>query len=226
MAGRLNGIRYFLTYSQVNDENLDLDHLADALLLTGPHWLEAAEEHHQDGGRHFHVVIVYKTRRQQAVSTYFNVAGFHPNIKAIRNGGKDLYHRRHYIRKEEKGTHDPSHKDEDCDYAGIPTVRGDVPPYSSTDAPERDDWGAIVEQSGSRAEFLDRVRSAFPKDFVLKYDAIEHYAQRFYNTPSEFVPKYTRDSFTVPAELDEWVANTFAEVCFCSGSLARTSLVY
>lgn len=221
---RLNGLRYFLTFAQVNDADINADAIADALYTLGPTWLEAAQEDHQDGGTHYHVVIVFATRRQQTLETYFNVLGRHPNVKPIRNGGKDLYYRRHYIRKEDKGTHDTSHRDGPCDYEGIPVCRGDIPPYDTEAATARsDDWGSIVEQSGSRDEFLDRVRSAFPKDFVLKYDAIEHYAQRFYSAPAQFVPKYAREEFTVPPEMDEWVTGVFSEVSY-SGTFTRTSL--
>lgn len=214
MSARLNGLRYFLTYAQVNDPDQSVDTFADALFALSPVWVEVCREYHQDDGIHYHAVIVFKQRRQQPVATYFNVLGYHPNIRAIKNGGKDLYYRRHYLRKEEKDKHDTSHKDEPCDYTGVPTARGDVPPYSTVDQAGSDDWGSIVEQSACRDEFISRIRSAYPKDFVLKYDAIEHYAQRFYNAPTQYVPQYPRETFSVPSVVDEWVTECWSEVSY------------
>lgn len=227
MTARLNGLRYFLTYAQVNDANLNCDTFADALFSLDPVplFVEVCQEYHQDDGIHYHAVVVFRNRVQKPIATFFNVSGYHPNVRPIKNGGADLYYRRHYLRKEEKGPHDTKHRDEPCDYTGVPTERGDPPPYSTVDTAGCDDWGTIVEQSGSRQEFLDRIRSKYPKDFVLKYDAIEHYAQRFYSAPTQFVPKYPRETFTVPAVMDEWVTGVFSEVCLlCSGTFARTSL--
>lgn len=214
MSARLNGLRYFLTYAQVNDPNINCDAVADALFALQPTFVEVCQEQHQDDGIHYHAVICFKQRRQQAVATYFNILGYHPNVKPIKNGGKDLYYRRHYLRKEDKGAHDTSHKDEPCDYTGEPTSRGEVPPYSTVDQAGGDDWGTIVEQSGCRDEFLNRIKSAFPKDFVLKYDAIEHYAQRFYSAPAQYIPQYPAASFSVPPVVDEWVTECFSEVSF------------
>ena len=221
MTGRLNGIRYFLTYSQLNDELIDADAVADALFLLNPSWLEVCREFHQDDGIHYHAVIVFRTRRQQQVATYFNIlpsgdrpGGYHPNVKPIKNANKDLYYRRHYIRKEDKAAHDTSHKDGECDYTGIPTVRGDAPPYSDIDTAERDDWGAIIEESADRSEFLERVRKSYPKDFVLKHDAILGYAASYYAQPQDYIPDYPRESYTVPPAMDAWIDEVLGEVIF------------
>jgi len=210
---RLNGQRWFLTYAQVNDELFDADILADALFLLSPEWLEVAHEQHQDGGSHYHVVIVFASRRQKPMS-WFDVLGHHPNIKSIKNGGRDLFYRRHYIRKGEKGTHDTSHKDEPCDYDAITYFRGTPPPYSSTDAAERLSYGDILDTANSAKHFLQLVRQHRPSDFVLKNDAIEGFAVKYFANPQEYTPLYPADSYIVPAPVDAWVAEVFGEVCF------------
>lgn len=219
---RLNGLRYFLTYAQVNDANFNCDTFADALQLLQPSWLEIVQEHHQDDGIHYHAVIVFSSRRQQTMA-YFDVGGYHPNIRSIKNGGRDLYYRRHYLRKGDLPAHDTAHKDHDCEYTTEVTARGAVPPYSTVDTAERDDWGSIVEQSVNRHEFLERIKQSYPKDFVLKNDNIEAFASKYYSQPEEYVPKYPRETYTVPAVVDEWVAECFSEVSL-PGTFTRTSL--
>lgn len=210
---RLDGVRYFLTYAQVNNDTFTAESFATALfqLSPAPAWLEVAAEKHQDDGLHYHAVVVFRERIQKPL-TWFDVDGYHPNIRAIRNGGRDLYHRRHYIRKEEKGKHDVSHRDEPCDYTGVPAARGAVPDYTNTEAPERDDWGTIVEESVDRADFLQRVKSSFPKDFVLKHDQIIGYATRYFAQPAPYQPPWPRESYTVPPCVDAWIAEIFSEV--------------
>lgn len=41
----------------------------------------AAEERHQDGGRHWHALVMFQTQVRSRSKAYFDVGGIHPNIK-------------------------------------------------------------------------------------------------------------------------------------------------
>lgn len=212
---RLNGLRYFLTYAQSNDEQFTAVRLADILFALEPDFVEVAREFHQDDGIHFHAVICFPTRRQQSMA-YFDVTiggvTRHPNIRPIRNAGKDLYYRRHYLRKEDKDKHDTSHKDAPCDYTGEPEFRGTRPPYSTAETGERYTWGDALESCSTRAEFMLAIRTNFPKDYILRQDALQSFAASHYTNPQAPVPTRNRADFVVPPEMDAWVEEVLGQV--------------
>jgi hypothetical protein len=43
------------------------------------HW-KAVEEHHQDGGRHWHAIVVFDVPYRGRDERAFDVDGIHPNI--------------------------------------------------------------------------------------------------------------------------------------------------
>lgn len=59
---KYNCQRLFLTYAQVGDA--DINDLLDLLEHSSPkfRYAEACEEEHEDGGRHFHALVVYNGR--------------------------------------------------------------------------------------------------------------------------------------------------------------------
>jgi len=208
MAPRLNAQRFFLTYAQCAD--LSQSDLADFLYDThSPSWIELAREVHADGGHHIHVVIIFGARFQGQMGS-FDYEGYHPNIETIKHGKRDIYRVRHYIRKEDKETHSEKHHDGPCCYSGVPYTRGAVPVY--TDETERLSYGDILDKSTTAAEFLDLVRRYQPADYVLRNDAIEQFAAYHFTAPQEYTPAFAPDSFVVPHEVDEWMAEVFNEV--------------
>lgn len=213
---RLNGLRFFLTYAQCNDANITRAGVADSLYLLQPDFVEVAEEHHADDGIHYHAVICFSKRKQNGMD-YFDLTfgGIvrHPNIRPIRNAGKDLFYRRHYIRKEEKEPHDTAHRDGPCCYTGEPESRGYPPAYSSTQEAERYTWGTLIETCNTRAEFMQQCRTYFPKDYVLRNDALQSFAASEYSNPQKdgYVPR-KREEFVVPPEMDAWVEEVLGKV--------------
>lgn len=205
---RLDGQRFFLTYSQV-PEDFDGSVLLVDLDLLNPTWVEAIAEQHQDGGTHWHAVVVFPRRFQRNMSA-FDSQGVHPNIQSIRNGTTDLFRCRHYIRKGDKETHGPSHEDNPCDYTAEPIYIGRVPPYSIPVT--RLTWGEILTRSQDVENFLANVKEHYPRDFVLRHDAVLSYAQTYYSRPDHWVPEFTQDQFFVPDELNEWVADVLHAV--------------
>jgi len=211
---RTNGSRFFLTYSQAT--NLDIDELADFIADIAPCWLEIVQENHQDNGIHYHVVVCFESRLQRPLNI-FDCAGYHPNILPIKNATVDLSNRRHYIRKgAERSEEDQhtikSHKLKACDYVIEPDTRGDVPPYTTTSG--RLDFGGILATAESEAQFYELVRLHQPKEWVLRNDQIVKYGSTHYKAPVAPPKVYPAESFIVPPALDEWTAQVFSEVSF------------
>lgn len=220
MPARLNAQRFFLTYSQVTDWEFTENSLADFLSsLPHFHWCEVAEEEHQDGGYHFHAVVVFQRRFQRGMHA-FDLNGFHPNIEVIKNATTDLYRVRHYIRKGDRPNHSvSSHEEEPCTFTAVPVGRGEVPDYVAPT--KRIDWGDILDTATDAETFLQLVRTNKPADYVLQFDNIKAFAQHHFDHPSEYVSPYEQESFITTPELDDWVQNVLRQVCshFTTGSL-------
>jgi len=212
-AKRLDAQRWFLTYAQA--DAIDIDELADFIHNLAPGWLEIVQEHHQQDGIHYHIVVCFDDRFQ-GPTTVFDFNGHHPNWVVIRNAAADLINRRHYIRKglrpkEEQHTI-KDHKKKACDYIIEPDTRGTVPPYVATTG--RLDWGSILREATDKATFLELVRINQPKEWVLRNDQIYKYAERSFKKAPEPEAVYPVDSFVVPPEMDQWCREVFAEVSF------------
>jgi len=211
---RTNGARFFLTYSQA--ANLDIDELADFIADIAPCWLEIVQENHKDDGIHYHVVVCFESRLQRPLNI-FDCAGYHPNVLPIKNATVDLSNRRHYIRKgAERSEEDQhtikSHKLKACDYVIEPDTRGDVPPYTTTSG--RLDFGGILATAESEAQFYDLVRLHQPKEWVLRNDQIVKYGSTHYKAPVAPQKVYPPDSFITTPELDAWCTEVFSQVSF------------
>ena len=207
----LDAQRFFLTYSQVINPDVN-EHTLTTFFHGKNHfdWSEVNHELHDDGGSHFHAVVAF-TRRFRGLLSAFDYLGVHPNIKSVKSGRRDLQRCRHYIRKD--GV-------ERLVAGGTPPELGDP---DDTKATERERWSDALT-CANQSDFMEYIKSAFPKEYILKYHDIDAFSRHHFNQPSEYEPQFPRDSFTVPAEADEWVASVLGEVC--SGSLTRTSLIY
>lgn len=211
---RTDGQRFFLTYAQSAD--IDIDDLANFLASTGDCWLEIVQENHQQEGIHYHVVIVYSARFRQPLDVW-DFQGKHPNFAAIKNATTDLVNYRHYIRKgAERRKEDEhtvkSHRTQACDYVIDPDTRGTVPPYVAETG--RLNWGGILEHATDKASFLALVRVNQPTEWVLRNDSIVKYADKYYAPPIPAKKVYLPESWNVPPELDAWCEEVFSEVSF------------
>lgn len=228
---RFNGLRFFLTYPRA--DAISIDDVADHCHQLANSWLEIVQEDHQvseeypDGGIHYHVVLCFDVRYQGALNS-FDVLGHHPSWEPIRNATIDLANRRHYIRKGNRTKEEQHtikcHKTQACDYIIEPDTRGVVPEYSTTTG--RLDWGGILAAATSEAEFLALARLHQPKEWILRNDNIVKYASTYYQEAREPKKSYPRDTFSVPAALDEWVAEVFSEVCFIPARSHEPPFVY
>lgn len=214
---RLDAQRFLLTYSQVPlASELNENTLVEFLQHRSTHfvWAEANHEFHADGGHHFHAIVVFD-RRYRGNMDAFDFAGIHPNIQTIKSGRADLKRCRVYIRK---------------DGTDRLATMGDAPDIDAMhpEAVERNSWHDLLS-STTQADFMENAAAWFPKEYILKYHDMASFAQHHYNAPSDYVGQYLRESFTVPTEADDWVAQVLGEVIFVffsySGSITRTSLI-
>lgn len=95
----IDGSRFLLTYAQASA--ITKQEVYDFMLTFGdPTKLVVALEHHQDGGEHFHVVVVYPHRVRGPMSI-FDLKGVHPNIKPIHHGVANVQKATAYLYKED-----------------------------------------------------------------------------------------------------------------------------
>jgi len=205
----LDALRFFITWAQIpEDELATTDTVAEFLheFHDGDNWVEVCEEFHQDDGRHFHAVVVFD-RRYRGTMASFDFAGRHPNIIPIKNGTSDLARTRKYLRKD----------------GGEFAFRGPVPDYVAPT--ERHSWGELL-RSPDAGSFLVNASQWFPKEYILRYHELAAFAQHHFNAPSTYVPEFPRESFVVPAEADDWVAQCLGEVSiFRTSRLVHTNLL-
>jgi len=205
---RTNAQRYFLTYSQVDIATASIHALADYLIdrhtvSSSCEWLEIVHEKHQDGGDHYHAVVVFSARYVAPI-TVFDFNGFHPNIKSIASAGKQLNDKRKYIRKSLNDIEPPL-------LDALFVTRGSVPEYTAV-ATTRDKWADIID-APDQDSFLALAKTRDPKSYCLRYFDLLKFAQHKYNTPSYYVPEFPRESFTnVPEEAEAWVEEVMGEV--------------
>lgn len=207
----INGRRFFLTYAQA--ANILPESVADQLyaLTPTPTFVEVGTEHHRDGGIHYHAVVVFD-RRVQRNGDFFWIKRYpsgdcKPRVLAIRNAGKDLYNRRHYIRKGDRlddATHKPkSHGLTPCDYDHEPILRGTAPTYAEPSACVG--WGGILNMASSEEEFYRLVEENQPADWVLRHNAVVAFGKSKFHRVAPFTPRYPVGGEDAIPEIDEWV---------------------
>lgn len=210
---RTSAQRYFLTWSQVESHHFTASTCADFLFQFAPTFCEVVEEQHADQGRHFHAVVCFPNIWKRNTNV-FDFHGRSADIKGIRNGGTDLYNRRHYLRKgnrPKEEEHTPAaHKTLECDYDAPVELRGVAPPYEHVTS--KISWGDLVRDCATEQEFLDGVRTNFAREWVLRHDTIVAYASKWYHRSPPFQAQFTEADFSIPPEIDAWVEECKSKV--------------
>lgn len=100
-APRLNAQRYLMTFSQTGHRG-DLNELMGFHLAMSPpiSYYVVGHELHQDGGHHYHFVIIFKERYQGLMDAFDWMMECHPNIKPIKQGRKNLERAINYVKKD------------------------------------------------------------------------------------------------------------------------------
>lgn len=180
MPFRLRAKNILLTYPQLSEDAISQfttrpeAHYEFVSEINGtPSCYRAGRELHEDGGVHYHVFISWENPCRTSNERLFDYGGAHPNILPVpRTPGKSW---------------DYAGKDGDILYECGPR-----PGESGTSSRGRDGIWADAIALPTKTEFLDHLRTSAPRDYVLYFEAIERFADRFYSNPT---PEYSSPSF-------------------------------
>ncbi|KAG1761536.1 hypothetical protein EV702DRAFT_984711, partial [Suillus placidus] len=194
---RFSAAKYFLTYSQIGDlDNGAMRRFFDEFPVAIKHW-KGVQEHHVDGGRHWHVIVVFDKPFRGRNERIFDIYGIHPNIQVI-NGNKDLLAKWSYI-----------HKEDGAELMGAWEGPDEV--TVDADIKKKDDRWAHILEASSAEEFMERARTLAPYDYTINHDRVCKYRDKFFPEPKAI---YTPDSIDFPhvtAEMEDWLENQFTK---------------
>lgn len=196
---RLEAKYISLTFSDCDrlDQTALFAHLTAGLAKIPDYALLSREIHPTTGAQHFHGLLYYddglRTRKQR----YFDFDSVHPNVQACRNP---------------KNWFDYCQKD-----GGDIRTFGTLPPKLSG---KSGDWGQCLAKATSVSDFHERVRTSFPRDWILFNDRILAFGAKYFETPDDYeTPKL---DYVVPESLQQWNREYIQEVSFCvSNSFTR-----
>lgn len=123
-----------------------------------------AREDHADGGTHLHVFCDFGRKKQSRRADFFDVDGYHPNIKPSRGRAGEGW--------------DYAVKDGDVVAGGLARPGGSGLPSTP------DKWREIVGAE-SREEFFDLLRTLDPKTLVTRWSELNRYADSAYAVRAE-----------------------------------------
>lgn len=184
MAFRVQGKNIFLTYAQAerieSKEHL-LWHLRDKV-PTPTRWA-IGEEQHQDGGKHFHVLLGYDDRIDIRDQAFYDYNGHHPNIQCARAPNQVLA----YVTKEDRE----------------PLVNG----YIGRDQ-EEDIFDVMIEEverGGSATEVIKNIMGRTKTKGLRLYTQIANYVDRMMRNSAvhEPVRAYPQDFAAVDEQLED-----------------------
>jgi hypothetical protein len=137
-----------------------------------------SHELHQDGNSHLHVALGWPGPRDIRDERHFDFEGFHPNLQSARSIKRVL----DYVSK-----------------AGDVITHGDVPAFGSNA------WSDVCNTS-NKSDFFALIKEQHPKEFVLNYEKLEYFANKFFQPPRR---NYEREftTFNVPSALEQWVSS-------------------
>lgn len=185
-----DGVHVFLTYPQCP---LEREQLRDFFLsLEGSSKYFIARELHSDGAYHLHAYVNFGRRRRFTTSSCFDVDGYHPNIQRPRSA-------KHVLAYCSKSDSEPLANFElgELDGSGRDSV-----------------WGEILASCTTPSEFLGRVRSSFPRHYILDHERLVAFCERHFRPDPEPYSGRTRDEFRELSAMSDWVDANLLQVRF------------
>lgn len=175
---RLQTTKVFLTYPRCGERQS-----IESFLKEQPNirCFIVAAEHHSDGEPHIHAYVEYGSKLHTRNERYFDVAGYHPNIQAVRSKNAVL----EYVTK-------------DNDFTAQKKLGTE---WENWRIQCRRTWTQLIEQSGSADQFMESAKEQFPRDYVLQNDRLQLFADRYYRKKC-YTPRHL--SFKIPVELNLW----------------------
>lgn len=197
MPFRFYGSHVFLTYSQVGDRD-------PQALLSFLRQLPApvdkfviGTEQHQDGGRHFHVYLVFSTRHDTRSERFFDFDGVHPNIAPVRGklNGSDAKRVYTYVIKDGNTIVWP----EGADFS-----------FPQRNASAR--YAAVVAAE-TREDARDLIRAELPRDYVLNLERVEYFLDRhFQRDIPVYASPHGADTWDISPVIEQWVRDNLGYV--------------
>jgi len=194
---RLEAKYIALTYSDADGIEMDglYAHITTAL-RKNPDYALLSREFHQNGHQHFHALVYFddglRTRRQR----YFDFGGVHPNVQGCRDP-KAWFN---YCQKD----------------GGDQRTFGVLPPKLS---PKSGDWQQCLAKASDGADFYDRVRTSFPRDWILFNDRILAFGAKYFEKKDNYETPAL--DYIVPNPLKDWAREYVQEVCSTQSSFTR-----
>lgn len=179
---RWQGRNFSVTYPQCPLERQSvLDFFQDKYGDKLTKWV-VARERHEDGNFHLHIYLGFSKKVDIKNPRLWDITDdnttYHPNIQTT----KDVTAWVTYCQKE----------DSEC-ISNVTIKRS---------------YGDILSTADSQETFLQAVKEAYPRDYVLQNDRVRDFAEREFKKRNitEYVPKYSREDFpNEPLELTNWV---------------------
>jgi hypothetical protein len=184
---RIYAKNFFLTYSQSKLDRTDIELFFDG--LDGNPGFYAAQEQHKDGGLHWHVILQYVRRRSIRDPRYYDILGEHPRIESCR----DLRASYEYLTDESKEGR--------IDFLASDNFR--APPARTA---KRSKWSDVLD-SDNMDDFLQAVRTFFPRDYCLNLQRLEYTAAKLYPILEQYEPEFVFSDYHLPQELIDWRDN-------------------
>lgn len=192
----MNTKSVFLTYPQcdISKEDAKIQLLALSFPVTIDNWI-IAEEQHQDGSPHLHIVITFiqpfNNRNERFYDLSKDLRIYHPNIQSCRNVRQSVQ----YCKKDGNFIEDHD--------------------WSITDKPT---WAEALKQPTIQ-EYYSYIQENFPRDYVLNLQRIQYTGEHHYKAS---IPTYQPDpdySYNVPASIQEWVNSYVSSDARCGSRL-------
>ena len=211
---RWGGKFYFLTYSQIGDApNEAVTNFFNGLGDKIDKW-GAVEEHHGDGGRHWHVLVMFKSPFRSRGPAALDIAGIHPHIQTAKVDPANLNRIWQYMHKEEGAPYFGTweHTPFDLSKFFIFFCLSNMLTISLGEEPKAKPgaaWWAILKQAKSRDEAWALIEHHGPgtaRDLVINYDRIKTFINAKWPVEKEaFKPRFTEFS-NVPRIMSDWWA--------------------
>lgn len=186
-----DGVHVFLTYPQCPLERTQLRDFILGVEPSSKYFI--ARELHSDGNYHLHAYVNFGRRRRFTTSACFDVDGYHPNIQKPRST-------KHVLAYCSKSDSEPLANFE----------LGEIADGSGRDSI----WGEILGSCTTPSDFLGRVRSSFPRDYVLYHERLVAFCERHFRPIPEPYSGRTRGQFRATVEMDDWVRANLETVRF------------
>ncbi|KAI5980475.1 hypothetical protein F5J12DRAFT_789200 [Pisolithus orientalis] len=191
---RWSAKRYFLTYAQIGDRPSDMVREFFENCNPKPSTWKVAVESHQDGGKHWHVIVQFDQAIRSRRADLFDIDGLHPNVVTLKSH-RDLLTRWEYI-----------HKEEGAEIFGPwqgPSGNAEVQDLKEG---KRDERFVYIRSATTRDDFEDRAKELAPYEWIIHHDKFMSFADKHWKAQRPAYESKWTEFPRLPATLAEWAS--------------------